>query len=156
FFGQPPKCEVAHTSFRFSPSKVRHGEIYLVPGGDAMAPKPEPVKVHLGRKHKGSPSGGISNARRHRLHGRGQAFGCSSCSLWWRNDKGRSRAEAPKETGAPEGARAPKGETSAQFIASETKRRSGPRSPWTKSGGDRTGNPRGLYPLDEARTPGLW
>src|SRR5262245_2424469 len=80
----------------------------------------------------------------------------SSCSLWWRNDKGGSRAEAPKETGAPEGARAPKGETSAQFIASETKRRSGPRNPWTKSGGDRTGNPHGLYPLDETRTPGLW
>src|SRR5215471_15018850 len=69
----------------------------------------------------------------------------------------RSRAEAPKETGAPQGARAPKGgRTSAQFIASETKGRSGPRNPWTKSGGDRTGNPRGLYPLDEARTPGLW
>src|SRR5262249_41896640 len=48
---------------------------------------------------------------------------------------------------------APKEGTSAQFIASETKRRSGPRSPWTKSGGDRTGNPRGLYPLDEARHP---
>src|SRR5262249_50379638 len=62
----------------------------------------------------------------------------------------RKRAEAPKETRAPEAG------TSAQFIASETKRRSGPRNPCTKSGGDRTGNPRGLYPLDEARTAGLW
>src|SRR5262245_44050193 len=111
----------------------------LVKSGDA-----------LGRKHSGSPSGDVSNARRYRLHDRGQYFGCSSCSLWRRNDKAGSRAEAPKETRAPEAG------TSAQFIASETKRRSGPRNPWTKNGGDRTGNPRGLYPLDEARTPGLW
>src|SRR5262249_39948279 len=34
FFGQPPKCEVAHISLPFSPSKVRHGDIYLAPGGD--------------------------------------------------------------------------------------------------------------------------
>src|SRR5262249_52989027 len=29
FFGQPAKCEVAHTSFPFSPSKVQHSDIYL-------------------------------------------------------------------------------------------------------------------------------
>ena len=29
FFGQPPKCEVAHTSFRLAPPKVRQGDIYL-------------------------------------------------------------------------------------------------------------------------------
>jgi hypothetical protein len=29
FFGQPPKCEVAHTSLSSRPSKVRHGDIYL-------------------------------------------------------------------------------------------------------------------------------
>jgi hypothetical protein len=34
FFEQPAKCEVAHTIFPFSPSKVRHGDIYLAPGGD--------------------------------------------------------------------------------------------------------------------------
>ena len=28
-FGQPAKCEVAHTSCPFSPSKVQHGDIYL-------------------------------------------------------------------------------------------------------------------------------
>jgi hypothetical protein len=27
-------CEVAHTIFPFSPSKVQHGDIYLAPGGD--------------------------------------------------------------------------------------------------------------------------
>src|SRR5215813_10924608 len=36
---------VAHTSFRFSPSKVRHGDIYLAPGGDTMAPKPERARL---------------------------------------------------------------------------------------------------------------
>src|SRR5262245_33420944 len=29
FLGQPAKCEVAHISFPFSPSKVQHGDIYL-------------------------------------------------------------------------------------------------------------------------------
>src|SRR5262249_32284844 len=33
----------AHTSFRFSPSKVRHGDIYLARGH--MAPKPEPAML---------------------------------------------------------------------------------------------------------------
>src|SRR6516225_5431488 len=28
-FWTPAKCEVAHTSFPFSPSKVQHGDIYL-------------------------------------------------------------------------------------------------------------------------------
>jgi len=37
-----------------------------------MAPKPEPMKVHLGRKHNGSPSGGISNARRQSMKIDGQ------------------------------------------------------------------------------------
>src|SRR5262249_654125 len=45
FFGQPAKCEVAHTSFRLAPSKVRHGDIYLAPGGDTMAPKTEPARL---------------------------------------------------------------------------------------------------------------
>src|SRR5262249_42202702 len=29
FFGQPPKCDVAHTSLPIRPSKLRHGDIYL-------------------------------------------------------------------------------------------------------------------------------
>ena len=33
FFGQPAKCEAAHTSLPVSPSKVRHSDIYLAPGG---------------------------------------------------------------------------------------------------------------------------
>src|SRR5262252_6392872 len=33
FFGQPAKCEAAHTSFPFSPSKFCHSDIYLAPGG---------------------------------------------------------------------------------------------------------------------------
>jgi hypothetical protein len=33
FFGQPTKCEVAHTSLPIVPSKVRHSDIYLAPGG---------------------------------------------------------------------------------------------------------------------------
>src|SRR6516164_7913757 len=32
-FWTPAKCEVAHTSFPFSPSKVQHRDIYLAPGG---------------------------------------------------------------------------------------------------------------------------
>jgi hypothetical protein len=33
FFGQPKKCEIAHTSLPIRPSKVRHSDIYLAPGG---------------------------------------------------------------------------------------------------------------------------
>jgi hypothetical protein len=33
FFGQPTKCEIAHTSLPIRPSKVRHSDIYLAPGG---------------------------------------------------------------------------------------------------------------------------
>jgi hypothetical protein len=33
YFGQPPKCEVAHTSLPIRPSKVRHSDIYPEPGG---------------------------------------------------------------------------------------------------------------------------
>ena len=33
FFGQLAKCEVAHTSLPIRPSKVRHSDIYLAPGG---------------------------------------------------------------------------------------------------------------------------
>src|SRR5262249_18592936 len=47
FLGQPPKCEVAHTSLPNSPLKVRHGDVYLAPapGGDTMAPKPAPARL---------------------------------------------------------------------------------------------------------------
>src|SRR5262249_6416027 len=34
FFGQPPKCGVAHTFLPIPPSKVRHTDIYLSPAGD--------------------------------------------------------------------------------------------------------------------------
>ena len=34
FWDEPAKCEVAHISLPFSPSKVRHGDIYLAPGGE--------------------------------------------------------------------------------------------------------------------------
>ena len=33
FFGQPARCDVAHTSLPIRPSKVRHSDIYLAPGG---------------------------------------------------------------------------------------------------------------------------
>ena len=85
FFGEPPKCEVAHTSFRLAPLK------------SGMA---KSIWRQLGRKHDGSHRGGISNA-------------------WPRRRKERRRNSSP----------------------AKTKRRSGPRNPWTKSGGDRTGNP---------------
>jgi hypothetical protein len=32
-FWKPAKCEVAHTSLPIRPSKVRHSDIYLAPGG---------------------------------------------------------------------------------------------------------------------------
>jgi hypothetical protein len=32
-FWKPAKCEVAHTSLPIHPSKVRHSDIYLAPGG---------------------------------------------------------------------------------------------------------------------------
>ena len=32
YFGQPPKCEVAHISLPIRPSKVRHSDIYPEPG----------------------------------------------------------------------------------------------------------------------------
>jgi hypothetical protein len=44
-FWTPAKCEVAHTSFRLAPSKVRHGDIYLATGGDTIAPKTEPARL---------------------------------------------------------------------------------------------------------------
>src|SRR5215831_841934 len=43
FFGQPAKCEVAHTSFRLAPLKSGMATSVWWPGGDTMAPKPEPA-----------------------------------------------------------------------------------------------------------------
>ena len=43
FFGQPPKCEVAHTSLSIRPSKVPHGDSDARRGH--MAPKPEPARL---------------------------------------------------------------------------------------------------------------
>src|SRR5215831_7131419 len=43
FFGQPPKCDVAHTSFRLAPPKSDMATSVWWPGGDTMAPKPEPA-----------------------------------------------------------------------------------------------------------------
>jgi hypothetical protein len=41
------KCEVAHTIFPFSPSKVRHGDIYLAPGGDTWHQNQNQLGSHM-------------------------------------------------------------------------------------------------------------
>src|SRR6516225_3489267 len=57
-FGQPPKCDVAHTSLPICPSNVRHNDADLAQEG-YMAPKPEPPligavedKKAVGGRHK--------------------------------------------------------------------------------------------------------
>src|SRR5215813_2527517 len=59
FFGQPAKCEGAHTSLPIRPSNVRHNDVDLAQEG-YMAPKPEPPL--LGRRKTRTPlADGISS-----------------------------------------------------------------------------------------------
>src|SRR5262245_2424467 len=56
--------------------------------------RPAYSRTREGYKHNGSPSGGISNARRHRLHGRGQSFGFLLLSLVEERQRRKPRRSA--------------------------------------------------------------
>src|SRR5215468_9683623 len=69
-FWTPAKCEVAHTSLPFSPSKVSHSDIYLAPGGGTWHQNQNQLGSYLPR------DGSCDGVDRPNDHG-GPRFGCA-------------------------------------------------------------------------------
>jgi|SRR5215468_11005466 len=69
-FWTPAKCEVAHTSLPFSPSKVSHSDIYLAPGGGTWHQNQNQLGSYLPR------DGSCDGVDHPNDHG-GPRFGCA-------------------------------------------------------------------------------